>query len=94
MDDKPSASYKGFDIYPLVYQHATVREWHQPKADRSFNASVVICREGQRPGTEHSRVFPSSAKPWENIGAARRGMLSFAQDIIDGRVPGQTVGGL
>ncbi|MDF3838405.1 hypothetical protein P3W85_36560 [Cupriavidus basilensis] len=91
MDNKPSASYKGFDIYPLIYPHVGERIGTQPRRDRSFNASVVICREGEKPGTEQSRVFPSSTKPWENIGAARRAMLSFAQEIIDGTVPGQAL---
>jgi len=32
--------------------------------------------------------------PWENIGAARRGVVKAAEDIINGLVPGQSIAGL
>jgi len=94
VDSTPSATYKGFDIYPLVYRHDPPREWHAPRPDRTYNASVVICVEGHQPGAGRSRVFPVLAEPWEKIGAARRGVVKAAEDIINGLIPGQSVVGL
>jgi len=94
MESTPSATYKGYDIYPLVYRHDPPRQWHERRADRAFNASVVICAAGHQPGTERSRVFPVSGEPWENIGAARRGVMKAAEDIINGLVPGQSIEGM
>ncbi|WP_454730666.1 MULTISPECIES: hypothetical protein [Cupriavidus] len=57
MNNTPSASYKGFDLYPLVYKVQPAQSWPRAKPDRSFTASVVICREGYRPGGERTKVF-------------------------------------
>ena len=94
MNASPSATYKGFDLYPLVYKIEPVQSWPRRRPDRTFNASVVICREGHQPGTEHSRVFRLTAAPWENVGTARRGALKFGEDVINGLVPGESVASL
>ncbi|CAM3380552.1 hypothetical protein [Cupriavidus taiwanensis] len=90
----PFASYKGFDLYPLVYRHQPQQAWPRTKPDNSFLASIVICREGYRPGEDHARVFRVGQSRWENIGTARRGALQFGEDIIDGLVAGETVASL
>lgn len=95
LDNKPSATYKGFDLYPLVYRIPPVASWPRTKPDRTFNASVVICREGGRPdGEDPTRVFRIESAPWENIGSARRGAIEFGQRVIDGLVPGESVSAL
>jgi hypothetical protein len=87
-------TYKGFDLYPLVYKHEVVRAWGEEMPDRSYDAAVMICREGHNPGTEHSRVFRYPAAPWQNVGTARRGVMAFAEKIIDGMIPGESVASL
>ncbi|MBT1538941.1 hypothetical protein B7R78_0018100 [Ralstonia solanacearum] len=94
MNASPSATYKGFDLYPLVYKTEPVPSGPKKRPDRTFNASVVICLEGHQPGTEHSRVFRVAFASWENIGTARRGALKFGEDIINGLVPGESVASL
>nr|WP_315598238.1 hypothetical protein [uncultured Cupriavidus sp.] len=94
MEAHPTASYKGYDIYPLVYRHAAERAWGEPRPDRSFEAAVVICREGLHPEGELARTFHLDAVPWDNVGAARRGVLRYAEEIIDGRIAGKSVASL
>ena len=91
MDAFPTATYKGYDLYPLVYKHIAERAWMEPRPDRSFNAAVVICREGGQPEGEKARTFRLDATPWDNVGAARRAVLRYAEDIINGAIPGQSV---
>ncbi len=91
MDAFPTATYKGYDLYPLVYRHTAQRVWMEPRPDRSFNAAVVICREGRQPEGEQARTFHLEATPWDNVGAARRAVLRYAEDIINGAIPGQSV---
>jgi len=94
MDNLPSASYKGFDLYPLVYRFDPPREWHERRPDRSYNASVVICREGKPPTAEHGRVFPLPAEQWESLGVAKRAAVKMGEQIIDNQIPGMTTAGL
>ncbi len=91
MDAYPTATYKGFDLYPLVYKHVTERVWRERRPDRSFNAAVVICREGGHPEGEQARTFRLDAEAWDNVGAARRAVLRYAEEIINGTIPGQSV---
>ncbi|MFT0737456.1 hypothetical protein [Ralstonia wenshanensis] len=94
MITSPSATYKGFDLYPLVYRTETVPSWPRTRLERTFNACVVICRAGHPPGTEHSRVFRMTPTAWGNVGTARRGVLKFGEDVINGLVPGESVASL
>ncbi|MBP0619200.1 hypothetical protein [Cupriavidus consociatus] len=88
MDVYPAATYKGYDVYPLVFRHAAARVWPEPRPDRSFDAAVVICLAGESPESEQARTFRLDATPWDNVGGARRGALRYAEDIINGTVPG------
>ena len=91
MDAYPICRYKGFDVYPLIYLFNPPREWHEPRPDRSYSASVLICEEGEPPNTEHSRIFPLLATQWDSIGTAKRAAAKMAEDIIDGFVPGRSI---
>ncbi|WP_316156789.1 hypothetical protein [Cupriavidus sp. BIC8F] len=91
MDIYPAATYKGYDLYPLVYKHAAERIWPEPRPDRSFDAAVVICLEGESPEGVQARTFRLDAAPWDNVGGARRGALRYAEAIINGAVPGVSV---
>lgn len=91
MDIYPAATYKGYDLYPLVYKHAVTRVWPEPRPDRSFDAAVVICAEGESPEGGQARTFRLEAAPWDNVGGARRGALRYAEAIINGTVPGVSV---
>ncbi|AEI80844.1 hypothetical protein D9M68_59880 [compost metagenome] len=91
MDIYPAATYKGYDLYPLVYKHAAERIWPEPRPDRSFDAAVVICLEGESPEGMQARTFRLDAAPWDNVGGARRGALRYAEAIINGAVPGVSV---
>lgn len=81
---------RGYDLC-LVYGHAVVRAWRERRPDRSFNAAVVICREGEHLQVEQARTFRLYATPWDNAGAARRAVLRYAEDIINGAIPGQSL---
>lgn len=94
VDAYPSANYKGFDLYPLVYPYEPPREWHEPRPDRAYNASVVICREGSPPNAEHGRVFALPVAQWESLGAAKRAAVKTGEEIIDGLVEGMSTAGL
>jgi len=89
VDAHPTCSYKGFDVYPLIYLFDTPREWHERRPDRAYSASVLICQEGEPPDTERSRIFPLLTTQWESIGTAKRAAAKMAEGIIDGFVPGQ-----
>lgn len=85
------ASYKDFDLYPLVYKNQPAQAWPLLKPDGRFIASIVICRAGYRAGSEHTRVFRLENALWESIGSARRGAVQFGEDIINGVVAGESV---
>lgn len=91
MDAFPTATYKGYDLYPLVYKHVAERAWRERRPDRSFNAAVVICREGGQLEDGQALTFRLDTTPWDNVGAARRAVIRYAEDIINGAIPGQSV---
>lgn len=94
MDTYPASTVNGFDIYPLVYKYDAPREWNERRPDRSYSASVVICRQGESPSLENGRVFRLPEEQWESLGLAKRAAVQRGQDIIGGLVPGQSTAGL
>ena len=94
MDSHPASSSNGFDIYPLVYKYDPPREWHERRPDRSYCASVVICREGEQPTDMSGRVFHVPNAQWSNLGQAKRAAVQRGEDIVAGLVPGESLGGL
>lgn len=94
MDNYPAANSKGFDIYPLVYKFDAPRGWHEPRPDRTYCASVVICREGQVPSGQSGRVFRLPDQQWADLGMAKRAAVRRGEDIIAGLVAGESTAGL
>ncbi|KAI3589217.1 hypothetical protein D9X30_5864 [Cupriavidus sp. U2] len=94
MDTYPAANSKGFDIYPLVYKYDPPREWHERRPDRSYSASVVICREGFAPTADSGRVFQVPDAQWADLGVAKRAAVQHGADIIEGLVTGESLAGL
>jgi len=95
MDNYPATRANGFDIYPLVYKFdAPAREWNERKPDRTYSASVVICREGETPSGANGRVFKLPEQNWESLGVAKRAAVQRGLDIIGGRVPGESMAGV
>lgn len=94
MDNHPASNSKGFDIYPLVYKFDPPREWHERRPDRSYCASVVICREGEAPSGQNGRVFHVPDEQWADLGMAKRAAVQRGEDIIDGLVIGESISGL
>ncbi|AZG16688.1 MULTISPECIES: hypothetical protein [Cupriavidus] len=94
MDARPSGNINGFDIYPLVYKYDPPREWNERRPDRSYSASVVICREGEVPGAENGRVFAVPDIQWDDLGQAKRAAVRHGEDIVAGLVPGKSISGL
>ncbi|PLP99356.1 hypothetical protein [Cupriavidus pauculus] len=94
MDNIPAANSEGFDLYPLVYKYDPPREWHERRPDRSYSASVVICREGVAPSAESGRVFQVPDAQWEDLGAAKRAAVQHGADIIAGLISGTSLKGL
>lgn len=94
MDNYPAANCKGFDIYPLVYKFDSPREWHERRPDRSYSASVVICREGEPPSGHSARVFHVPDMHWADLGLAKRAAIRHGEHIIDGQVVGESLAGL
>ncbi|EKZ98560.1 hypothetical protein SGO26_26030 [Cupriavidus metallidurans] len=94
MDNYPTANCKGFDIYPLVYKFDSPREWHERRPDRTYSASVVICREGEPPSGKSARVFHVPDMQWADLGLAKRAAVRHGEHIIDGQVVGESLAGL
>lgn len=88
-------SYRGLEIYPLVYPH-------QPRGidgarhyESGFDASVKICRRGSDDTLIGSLVFQvPSRSPFGASGDARMASTSYAERVIDGMIAGQSVAGL
>ncbi|CAH0444281.1 hypothetical protein ACQUJT_02645 [Ralstonia pseudosolanacearum] len=92
MDTSPAGQYKGFDIYPLAFQHERTARWPEAREDRSYNVAVMICREGVSPEPGQTQVFRLSGdQQFSNMGDARAAALRFAENIIDGAVPDLSV---
>jgi hypothetical protein len=89
------ATYKGFEIHPLVF----VRK-HEPFTKKSdweqgYDISVRICRPGAGPGTAESRVFRIEREhPFDQLGDARRFAKDHGERVIDGTIPGESVNDL
>jgi hypothetical protein len=88
-------SYRGLEIYPLVYPHQPRSADGARHYDAGFDAAVKICRRGTDDTLSASRVFRvTSGSPFSTTGDARMASASYAERIIDGMVVGQTIAGL
>ncbi|OAJ62262.1 hypothetical protein A6V36_21630 [Paraburkholderia ginsengiterrae] len=85
-------TYRGLEIYPLVYPHNPRSATGSYDYDAGFDAAVRICRRGANDTLTASRVFrvPHPA-PFGKAGEARKASSNYAERLIDGQVDGQTV---
>jgi hypothetical protein len=84
-------SYRGFDIYPLIYSHTPRRPDGSRATSSGFDASVKIARRDASDNV-NSRVFKViAAAPFNDAGDARRASAVFAEQLIDGKIDGQSV---
>ena len=87
--------YRGLEIYPLVYPHKPRGLNGALHYDAGFDAAVRICRRGTDDTVTSSRVFRvSSRSPFGAAGDARIASASYAEQVIDGMVIGQSIAGL
>lgn len=89
-------SYRGLEIYPLVYPHQPRSADGARHYDAGFDAAVKISRRGTDNTLATSRVFrvPSPSRPFSTTGDARMASASHAERVIDGMVAGQSIAGL
>lgn len=91
MDDT-IRSYRGFDIYPLIYSHQPRRPDGSRDHGTGFDASVKITRRNGDDVAD-SRVFRVTiGAPFADAGDARRASALFAEQLIDGKIDGQSLG--
>lgn len=87
--------YRGLEIYPLVYLHQPSGLDGVRHHDAGFDAAVRICRRGTDDTMTSSRVFRvPSRSPFGAAGDARIASASYAEQVIDGMVAGQSIAGL
>lgn len=87
-------TYKGFEIHPLVYPRRPPGALPTRNADAGYDASVRICRVGANPAAD-GRVFRLQYLfPFDGMGKARIACMVHAEQLIDGRVDGQSVADL
>lgn len=85
-------SYRGLEIYPLVYPHKPRGLDGSLHYDAGFDASVRISRRGDDDAVASSRVFAiPSHRPFAGSGEARLASTRYAEQIIDGKVEGESV---
>ncbi|NYH15436.1 hypothetical protein [Paraburkholderia bryophila] len=87
--------YRGLEIYPLVYPHQPRDRDGARHYDAGFDAAVRICRRGSDHIVTGSRLFQvPSTSPFDAAGVARIASTSYAEQVIDGMVAGQSIAGL
>ncbi|MEQ5842492.1 hypothetical protein BWP39_23310 [Paraburkholderia acidicola] len=87
-------TYKGYEIHPLIYPRRPADGQPSRRPDAGYEASVRICRVGANPAAD-GRVFRLPYLwPFEASGKARLACMAHAEQLIDGRVDGQSVADL
>ncbi|MDR6412418.1 hypothetical protein [Paraburkholderia terricola] len=88
-------SYRGLEIYPLVYPHQPSGLDRVRHYDAGFDAAVRISRRGADDTVTGSRVFRvPSRSPFGAAGDARIASANYAEQVIDGMVAGQSIAGM
>lgn len=88
-------TYRGLEIYPLVYPHNPRRAGGSYDYDGGFDAAVRICRRGTDDTLTVSRVFRiPKGLPFGQAGEARKASGKYAEQLIDGQIDGQSLGDL
>ncbi|APA87378.1 hypothetical protein BJG93_17850 [Paraburkholderia sprentiae WSM5005] len=84
-------SYKGFELYPLVFSRPFARFDAHSRYSEGYDVAVRICRVG----ASDSRVFRLQLRDSvADFGVARRTAYQRGRDIIDGKVDGASVADL
>ncbi len=88
-------TYKGFEIHPIIYPRRAAGDAANRRSfDVDYEASVRICRVGANPAAD-GRVFRlPQLSPFEGTGKARLACMAHAEQLIDGRIDGQSVADL
>lgn len=84
-------SYRGFDIYPLIYSHMPRRPDGSRNHGAGFDASVKICRRDAEDATQGQVFRVTAGAPFTDAGDARRASALFAEQLIDGKIEGQSM---
>jgi hypothetical protein len=85
-------SYRGLELYPLVFPHQAARPGFAHNYDEGFDAAVRIQEMEDAGAAARSRVFRLTVKrPFENAGDARRASIAYAEQLIDACDPDKTV---
>ncbi len=85
-------SYRGLEVYPLVFPHQAAKPGVAHNYDEGFDAAVRIQEAEEGGAVARSRVFRLTVdKPFENAGDARRASIAYAQRLIDACGPDKSV---
>lgn len=87
-------SYRGFDIFPLIYSHQPRRPDGSRDYAGGFDASVKICRRENNEAAEGLVFKVTIGAPFADAGDARRASALFAEQLIDGKIAGQSIAAL
>ena len=85
-------SYRGLELYPLVFPHQAAKPGFAHNYDEGFDAAVRIQEmedagaAGRSPG-----VRGAGKRPGGNCGGGRRGGLGCSEQLIDACDPDKTV---
>ncbi|CDY79016.1 hypothetical protein BGLT_01709 [Caballeronia glathei] len=92
MNDETPRSYRGLEIYPLVYPHTPRSPGGTIHYDEGFDASVRISRPGKDAAAAASRIFRVPARvPFSGAGEARLASARYAERLIDGQIDGESI---
>jgi hypothetical protein len=88
-------SYRGLEIYPLIYPHKPRGADGSRHYDSGFDAAVKISRRGIDDSTTTSRVYRVPGEsPFSGSGEARLASMRYAEQLIDGGVAGESIADL
>ncbi|RQT87508.1 hypothetical protein [Burkholderia cepacia] len=77
-------TYRGFEIYPLIYPHFHTGSGRAHNYEAGFDAAVKVCLRGTDTTLTRSQTFKLvDGSPFANAGDARRASQRYAEDIID-----------
>jgi hypothetical protein len=77
-------SYRGFEIYPLIYPHVPAANGAPHNYDAGFDAAVRICLRGATDTQTQSQTHRlRDNAPFGTAGDARRASVRYAENIID-----------
>src|ERR1700733_6883796 len=81
-------SYRGLEIYPLIYPHKPRGADGSRHYDAGFDAAVKISRRGVDDSTTTSRVYRVPGEgPFSGSGEARPASTRYADGLIEATSP-------